>query len=114
MQKDDRVYIRHMLDLASAAIGKVSGKRRPDFDADDNLRLAVTHLIQSIGEAARQVSSGFQARYPQVPWLEIIAMRHKVVHDYLEVDYDIVWDVVTVDLPKLAGVLEPIISCEDT
>jgi uncharacterized protein with HEPN domain len=66
--------------------------------------------VQVVGEAARKVSSEFTEAHPEVPWENIIGMRHKLVHDYLGVDEDIVWQVVTVDLPKLVRSLEPLVS----
>ena len=77
-----------------------------EYDADEDVRLALTHLIQTLGEAARRVSLSFQEAHPDIPWRHIIGMRHKVVHDYLEVDYDLVWDVVTAELPPLVRELE--------
>ena len=71
--------------------------------------LALVHLVQVIGEAARQVSREFADTHPEVPWANIIGMRHKLVHDYLGVDEDIVWQAVTADLPTLVGVLEPLV-----
>lgn len=68
MQKDDLVYVGHMLDTARLIVGKVAGKSRAEFDADDDLRLALTHLIQTFGEAARRVSPAFQRANPQFPW----------------------------------------------
>jgi len=62
MLKDDGVFVGHMLDLAESVIGKVAGMGRATFDADENLRLAVTHLIQTIGEAARRVSESEATR----------------------------------------------------
>ena len=114
MQKDDLVYAGHMLDMARKACAKVEGTARPDFDADENLRLALAHLIQTIGEAARHVSPAFQEANHSVPWGLIVGMRHKVVHDYLHVDYDIVWDVVTTDLPPLVAELERIVPPEES
>ena len=67
-----------------------------------------THLVQIIGEAATRVSREFTETHPEIPWAEITGMRHKVVHDYLGVDEDIVWQVATVDLPSLVAVLEPL------
>jgi uncharacterized protein with HEPN domain len=66
----------------------------------------VIHLIQTIGEAARQVSREFCNNHPDVRWADIIGMRHKVVHDCLGVDDDIVWQVATEDSPKLLTSLE--------
>jgi uncharacterized protein with HEPN domain len=68
--------------------------------------MALAHLIQTLGEAARRVSAEFQRSHPEIPWKQIIGMRHKVVHDYLHVDYDIVWAVATADLPPLILDLE--------
>ena len=64
------------------------------------------HLIQTIGEAARQVSRELCENHPDIRWVDIIGMRHKVVHDYLGIDDDIVWQVATEDLPKLVTSLE--------
>ena len=99
-----------MLDMARKAVAKVRDLPRATYDADENLRLALIHLVQVIGEAARQVSREFTVTHPEVPWENIIGMRHKVVHDYLGVDEDIVWQVVvTGDLPKLVESLEPLV-----
>ena len=108
MQKDDLVYVGHMLDTARAIVVKTAGRSRTEFDADDNLRLALVHLIQTLGESARRVSSEFQQGHPEVPWKQVVGMRHKVVHDYLHVDYEIVWTVATVHLPSLLAELERI------
>jgi len=101
MRKDDLVYAGHMSDMARKAIEKLSGKSRSDFDGDENLQMALAHIVQIIGEAARHVSPEFQHLHPDIPWHNIIGMRHKVVHDDLHVEYDIVWDVVVADLPSL-------------
>jgi uncharacterized protein with HEPN domain len=114
MPKDDLVYVGHMLDTARKALGKIRGKDRSEYDRDENLRLAVTHLIQIIGEAARRVSPEFRQAHAEVPWADIIGMRHVVVHDYLRVDEDIVWQVASADLPQLVAVLEPIVAPEET
>ncbi len=102
----DQVYIGHMLDLARKAVQKTSGISKEDYDRNEDLQMILTHLIQTIGESARRVSPGYQAAHPEIPWHHIIGMRHKIVHDYLDVDPNIVWDVATVELPRLIPVLE--------
>lgn len=109
MSPRNLVYIGHMLDTARKAVSKVRALTRADYDADENLRLALTHLVQVVGEAARRVSPDFCAAHPEIPWADIIGMRHKVVHDYLGVDEDIVWQVVTEDLPDLVAALGPLV-----
>jgi uncharacterized protein with HEPN domain len=109
MSKDDWVYVGHMLDMCQQALDISLGKEKPGYDQDITLRLALTHLIQVIGEAAQHVSEKFKQSHPEVPWHEIIGMRHRIVHDYLNVDEDVVWQVTKEDLPSLLAVLEHII-----
>src|ERR1700738_3002534 len=108
MSPRDLVYVGHMLDMARKAVSKTQGISRETYDADENLRLALIHLIQTIGEAGRQVSREFRDNRPEIRWADIIGMRHKVVHDYLGIDDDIVWQVVTDDLPELVTALDAI------
>ena len=102
-QRDNQVYVGHMLDTANKAMNFVEGVSRTDFDDDEQLRLALTHLLQVIGEAARRTDLGYRASHPQIPWKAIVGMRSKVVHDYLNVDEDVVWETVKDDLPKDRG-----------
>lgn len=111
-QKNDRVYIQHMIDNSDKAINFTQDINRQDFDNDEKLRLALTHLLQIIGEAARRISPEFRSNYPQIPWKEIVGMRSKVVHDYLNVDEDIVWQTIKHDLPPLVLELEKILQSE--
>jgi uncharacterized protein with HEPN domain len=112
MPKDELVYVGHMLDKAHEALSLVSGKTRQDYDRDTALRLALTHLIQVIGEAARRVSSQIRERYPEIPWDAIAGMRSKIVHDYMNVDEDIVWDSVTQELQPLIEELKKVLPSE--
>ena len=111
-QKNDRVYIQHMIDNSNKAINFIQDINRQDFDNDEKLRLALTHLLQIIGEAARRISPEFRSNHPQIPWKEIVGMRSKVVHDYLNVDEDIVWQTIKNDLPALILELEKILQSE--
>ena len=112
MQRDDLVYVGHMLDQARKARDKVRGVERSDFDRDENLQMTLAYLIQTIGEAARRVSSSFQRAHLEIPWARVVGMRHRIVHDYLHVDYDIVWAVVQSDRPGLIGRLEEVLPPE--
>ena len=91
----------------------VSGRTRADYDNDEALRLALTHLLQVIGEAARRVAPESRATCPVVPWAAIIGMRHRVVHDYMFVNEGVVWETVIQDLPALIAALEPLLPPEE-
>ena len=106
MAKDDWVYVGYILDQAEKALDLVLGKEKSQFDSDLTLRLSLTHLLQIIGEAARKISEEFKQQYPQIPWKEMIGMRHKVVHDYMDVDEEIVLLTVKQRLPGLVEELK--------
>jgi uncharacterized protein with HEPN domain len=74
--------------------------------------LALVYLIQTIGESARRVTEAARLKHPEIPFRQMVGMRHKVVHDYMAVDLDIVYEVVTKDLPPLVETLSKIISLE--
>jgi uncharacterized protein with HEPN domain len=98
-----------MLDHAREAVEMVKGKTRADLDADRQLNLALVRLVEVIGEAAARIPDDFRARYPQVPWRQIVGMRHRMIHDYDVIDFDILWAVLRQDLPPLIEQLEAIV-----
>jgi uncharacterized protein with HEPN domain len=105
MPKSDWIYLEHMLDMCQKALEMTAGKTRLDYDESEILQYALAHVIQVIGEAADHVSAQFKEGQPQIPWHEIIGMRHRIVHDYMNVDEDVVWSVVRNDLPSLVTIL---------
>ena len=105
MPPDDRLYPGHMPDAARKSVARAERLDRAGFDADEDVRLALIHLIQTSGEAARRVSPDERERHPEIPWRQAIGMRHKIVHDYFAVDEDVVWQVATTDLPPIAEAL---------
>jgi uncharacterized protein with HEPN domain len=105
-QHDDLLYLGHMLDAAREAHAIAVEREKEQFDRDRIRQLALTHLIEIIGEAARKVSAGGRAAMPTVPWSDIMGMRHRIVHDYWNVNTDRVWYTAVEDLPPLIDALE--------
>ena len=106
---DAEVRLRHMLDYAREAVALARGKSRSDLDADRVLNLALVQLVTMIGEAANRVSRDKQARYSEIPWPLIVSTRNRLIHGYDIVDFDILWQTVTEDLPPLIIALEKIV-----
>ena len=113
MPTDDRLYLDHMRDHAAKALALAAGKSRAEFDADEILRLALTYLIQIVGDAANQVSQETKDTHPHVPWQSIVGMRHRLVHGYFAVDEDIVWKTLTTELEPLLRALERMHEARD-
>jgi uncharacterized protein with HEPN domain len=99
-----------MRDYTREALSLLQGRSRVDLDRERLLNLGLVRLCELIGEAASKVPSEFQEQYPQIPWRRIVGFRNRVIHDYDTIDLDIVWQVLTVDLPPLAAMLDDILS----
>jgi uncharacterized protein with HEPN domain len=86
---------------------------RADLDRDTMRQYAVVHSIMIIGEAARRISQEFRDEYPELPWKNMIGMRSRIIHNYDEVDLDIVWRVVESEIPKLISLIEPLVPPDE-
>jgi uncharacterized protein with HEPN domain len=95
-----------MLDHAREAVAMVRGRKRTDLDSDRQFNLALVRLLEIVGEAANRVPEDQRARIPDVPWPQIVGLRNRLIHGYDEVDFDILWQIVSRDLPRLIEVLE--------
>ncbi|GAB4536501.1 MAG: hypothetical protein Kow0063_22120 [Anaerolineae bacterium] len=109
-RRDDTISMRHMLDHAREACAMVERRDRSDLDSDRMLQLALTRLIEIIGEAASRVSVTTREKFPELPWGEIVGMRHRLIHGYDVVELNILWDTVQIDLPPLIEQLERILG----
>ena len=74
---------------------------REQFESDWVLQNAVIRELEILGEAAGRVSTQFVADHAEIPWKEITGIRHKLIHDYFEVDVAIVWTTATVNVPRV-------------
>jgi len=108
-KRDPLVRLRHMLDYAKEAVAMAKGKTAEELNKNRQLNLALTHLVELIGEAASKIPRNIQARHQEIPWPKIISMRNRLIHGYDFVDYDILWDTINSDLPPLIKALEEVI-----
>ena len=104
--RPDAVRIGHMVDAAREAIGYTTGHSRADLDTNPLLVRALTRCVEVVGEAASRVTAETRAEMPNVPWADIVAMRNRLIHTYFDIDLDIVWSTIEVDLPSLVAELE--------
>jgi uncharacterized protein with HEPN domain len=99
--KHDDVYISHILEASQELSEFIKGIDKKNFLASKVIRAATVRQIQIVGEAAKKLSDKTKNEYPGIPWKDIAGMRDKLVHDYFGVDYDAVWDTITIDIPSL-------------
>lgn len=104
----DIAYLLDMLEHARGVLHSTDGRTLDDYLANEDLRFATERRIEIIGEAARKISAAFRAAHPEIPWRKIIAQRHVLAHDYGEIEDELVWKVVTVHIPELIALIQPI------
>lgn len=95
MSSDERdtVHLKEVLDLLDLTIENVP-KDKDQFLKDINVRDATALRIQAVGEHMRSLSEAFRDAHPELPWRQSIAMRNIIAHEYGNIDYEIVWEVV--------------------
>ncbi|MGW5648352.1 HepT-like ribonuclease domain-containing protein [Saccharopolyspora sp. NPDC003752] len=81
-----------------------------EIERDERTRFSLQKLVEIVGEACNQVDEEVQRNHPEVPWRAIIGMRNRVVHSYWDVDEQILWDVVTVEIPRLLPQIRAILG----
>jgi uncharacterized protein with HEPN domain len=99
-----------MLDHAREAIEMLGSMDRDALKKDRVVQLALTRLVEVIGEAAGRVSEPTCDKNSQIPWPQIIGMRNRLAHGYDVVDLNLLWDTIVTDLPPLIDMLTPLVD----
>jgi uncharacterized protein with HEPN domain len=99
MSRDWRLRVEDILAAAERATRFLGEMDLATFKADERTASAVLHQIFLIGEAAARLPEEIRNATPEVPWEEIIGMRNIIAHGYFEVDLEVPWKTVRLDLP---------------
>jgi uncharacterized protein with HEPN domain len=103
--KADEIRLKHIIDSLSRIENFVSNSLK-----DEKTASAVLYELTIIGEAARVLTDPLKAELVEVPWIDIIGMRNRIVHEYFSIDYDILWNTVEKDIPELKKTIEAYLS----
>ncbi len=106
--KDDSIYIDHILNSINRVLDYISGKDREIFEANLVTQDAVVRQLEIIGEATKRVSKEFRSNHPDVPCSDMAGMRDVLIHDYIDVDFGVVWKTASEDIPNLKALITKI------
>ncbi len=106
--KDDKAYLEHILLCISKIYNYTKEVDKEGFMNDDMIQDAVIRNIEIIGEATKKISDNLKSTYFEIPWKEMAGMRDKLIHDYMGVDIDVIWQTIKTDLPELEQFLNSI------
>ena len=101
MSRSPKEYLQHILEESSFIIENSQGMDKSSFLRDERSKRAFVRSLEIIGEASKKLPDDFRQSNPQISWRKMAGMRDKLIHEYFGVDYDVVWDVVINEIPRL-------------
>jgi len=102
MSKEPVEYLKHIRDESLYLLSLMEeGLTKEDFIKDDTLKRAVVRSLEIIGEATKKIPADFKVKWDMVRWKDMAGMRDRLIHDYIGVNYSIVWDVIKNKIPEL-------------
>lgn len=103
-------FLKHISKECEYLLKETQANAYEDFINDERLSKAICRSLEIIGEASSKVTSDLKANYTSIPWRELSDLRNKIIHNYFGIDYDIVWDVITTNIPELKEQINLIIK----
>ena len=104
------LFINDMIGFIDKALQYCEGKSFDDFVSNDMTYDATLRNLELIGEAANKIPSHIRAKHAHVPWRELIGTRNRLIHGYLGIDDELLWNIVQLELPELRADLHDIYS----
>lgn len=112
MSKDPKEFLRHILDECSYLISISENLSFENFIEDETLKRAVVRSLEIIGEATKKIPDDFKAEWKTIQWKNMAGMRDRLIHDYMGVNYTIVWDVMKNKIPDMHKEISSFLSKE--
>jgi uncharacterized protein with HEPN domain len=112
MSKDPKEFLRHVLDECSYIISVSDCLSFEDFLDDETLKRAVVRSLEIIGEATKKIPADFKVKWSTIQWKNMAGMRDRLIHDYMGVNYSIVWDVMKNKIPDIHKEISSFLSKE--
>lgn len=112
MARNEKLYLRDIVDSVAKLRDYLRGRTREELETDSLFQDAVVHRLEIIGEAAAHLSESLRSRYTTVEWSDVVGFRNVAVHGYFSLDLDLVWSAATEDAPMLGRLVENILDRE--
>ena len=103
--KSDSLYIEHIISSINKIQEYIIELDLETFLADNKTQDAVVRQFEIIGEATKRISADFRDNHPDIPWLEMAGMRDVLIHDYIDVNFEIVWKTATENIPVVKNAI---------
>ena len=112
MFKEPIEFLKHIADKCTYLISVNKNLSKDDFLDDETLKRAVVRSLEIIGEATKKIPADFKVKWGSIQWKNMAGMRDRLIHDYIGVNYSIVWDVFNNKIPELYEQIQSVINQE--
>ena len=110
----DESYLLDIAKLCQTILRFTDGMTKTEFQHDERTQLAILYEITIIGEVVKRLSDAFRDRHTGIEWRKISGMHDRLVHDYDEVEIDLVWIVIKTNIPELLAYITPLLPIEES
>ena len=110
MKRDFKLFVADILDAMEAIKEFVKGKDLKGLLEDEKTLSAVLWKLTLIGEAAKHIPQDLRKRWPEIPWKEMAGMRDRIVHAYFGIDRQLLWETITVHIPRIKPALRAMLE----
>lgn len=101
MSKEPKEFLRHIQDECLYIISVSENLLFEDFINDETLKRAIVRSLEIIGEATKKIPPELKLKWNTIQWKSMAGMRDRLIHDYIGVNYIIVWDVMKNKIPEI-------------
>ena len=112
MSKEPIEFLKHIADECSYLLSISIELSKDTFLEDETLKRAVVRSLEIIGEATKKIPADFKVKWSSIQWKNMAGMRDRLIHDYIGVNYSIVWDVLINKIPALNVQIQEVLSAE--
>ncbi len=113
MSKEPIEFVKHIRDECSFIFSILNTNlTKDDFLENETLKRAIVRSLEIIGEATKRIPADFKLKWNSITWKYMAGMRDRLIHDYLGVNYSIVWDVMKNKIPELYQQINEVIEAE--
>ena len=112
MSKDPIEFLKHIADECTYLLSINKYLSKDDFLDDETLKRAVVRSLEIIGEATKKIPADFKVKWSSIQWKNMAGMRDRLIHDYIGVNYSIVWDVFKNKIPELQNQIQEVLNKE--
>lgn len=110
MSKEPTDYLKHIADECEYIISVSSELTKEELLDNETLKRAIVRSLEVIGEATRKIPADFKVKWNAIQWKNMAGMRDRLIHDYIGINYSIIWDVVKNKIPELNTQIQEILN----